>query len=327
MSTTPPSRGRTGIQTEIVDEGGLHKFRTEIPNTVVRGLKSHGLSVYAKWLYVYFKSVAGEDSVCWRSTTTIASESGISRGQVSEAKKELITAGLITIKKGKNPKRDADHIRIKGIWLANMQEFTVHNTNTEDEYEITEPQGSDLSSVHNTNTENSQSSQYEHQSSQYELGVRIVNQRRSQEEDPKKKENPPVSPHGGIRAKKKPVLLPMPEDQQAQDTLKTSIFDDAFESWRQGNYPEADAGAQWAFFVSRCLARELTYARFRQAFQNSFTWANSPAQRGYRGAARASPEPNGRISEKGRRSVEAAKRIIEDLTHGTDAPHGSPALS
>jgi hypothetical protein len=41
----------------------------------------------------------------------------------------------------------------------------------------------------------------------------------------------------------------------------------------------------------------------------------------------SSPEPNGRISEKGRRSVEAARRIIEDANHGTDVSPGSPTLS
>ena len=158
----------------IEDEGSLHKCRTEIPNTVVRGTKSRGISVYAKWLYVYLKCVAGDGGVCYRSTTTIAEESGISRGQVSSAKQELVRQGLITITPGKNPRRHADHIMIKNIWVANLNEFSVHHTNTN----------------------NTQCSQYEHQCSQYEQGVRIVNEIRSPKEDPLKKKIPPVSRQG-----------------------------------------------------------------------------------------------------------------------------------
>jgi hypothetical protein len=152
---------RSTKTTRIVEKGSLHKYRTEIPNTVIRGVKSRDLSVYAKWLYVYLKSVAGDESVCFRSTTTIALESGMSRGQASEAKQELVSKGLVTIKKGKNPRRDADHIRIKDIWLANMQEFCVHNTNTINDSEDAVSQQVSESSVHNMNSDDRQCSQYE----------------------------------------------------------------------------------------------------------------------------------------------------------------------
>lgn len=237
MGIKPPSHQNPGRQTEIVDEGGLHKFRTEIPNTVIRGLKSReprknkGLSVYAKWLYVYFKSVAGDHGTFYRNTTTIALEAGMSRGQVSAAKKELVEHDLITVKNGKNPKRDVDRIRIKDIWLANMQEFSVHIVNTDDEEDVKTPQEDETPSIHNMNTENVQSSQYEHQSSQYEhmsgfdkhpsgserensiltnndaaksmqsspheLGVHNMNQRRSHEEENPKKRPPSISPPRG----------------------------------------------------------------------------------------------------------------------------------
>ena len=54
---SPPSQND---RVAIVDEGALHHYRTEIPNTVIRGIKSRALSISAKWLYVYLKSVAGD---------------------------------------------------------------------------------------------------------------------------------------------------------------------------------------------------------------------------------------------------------------------------
>ena len=107
----------------ITDEGSLHKYRTEIPNTVVRGLKSRPLSVYAKWLYVYLKSVAGDTGECRQGTTALAQGSGISRAQVSRARHELVAAQLVHIAPGRRPYRDTTHIRINDIWLQNMQEF------------------------------------------------------------------------------------------------------------------------------------------------------------------------------------------------------------
>jgi hypothetical protein len=138
---------------QIEDEGSIHKYATLIPNTVVRGLKSCGLSVYAKWLYVYIKSRAGESGVCHTSTSTMAEESGMSRGQVSAAKQELLTHKLITVQHGKNPRRHADHMRIKDIWLANMQEFSVHNTNSLDDEECNVNTEDERSTVHNTNAD------------------------------------------------------------------------------------------------------------------------------------------------------------------------------
>ena len=40
-------------QQQITDEGSLHPYATLLPNTVVRGLKSRGLSVYGMWVFVY----------------------------------------------------------------------------------------------------------------------------------------------------------------------------------------------------------------------------------------------------------------------------------
>src|SRR5262245_28317909 len=126
MSTNPTKRRPEDRQTEVKDEGSLHLYRTEIPNTVIRGIKSRGLSTDAKWLYVYLKSVIGEDGRCWRTTTTIALESGLSRSAVSRAKQELLKARLIRIEKGSRRNRDTDKLSIRDIWPENMQEFRRH---------------------------------------------------------------------------------------------------------------------------------------------------------------------------------------------------------
>lgn len=159
---------------EIRDEGSLHKYRTEIPNTVVRGRKAEGLSAHAKWFYVYLKSVIGDDGVCFRSTSTMAKESGMSRAQVSASKKALAKTGLIVVVAGKNPRRDADRISIKDIWLLNVQEFSVHHMNTDDEAIIVDKYGNSMVSVHHMNTGDGQCSPYEHKSSPYELSVQEV---------------------------------------------------------------------------------------------------------------------------------------------------------
>jgi hypothetical protein len=107
-AATPP----TDDQVSIVDEGALHHYRTEIPNTVIRGLTSRGLSIYAKWLYVYLKSLAGAGSTCWCSPATMAQEAGMSRGQVSAATQELVAHHLITVTQDTPPHRAADDLRI-----------------------------------------------------------------------------------------------------------------------------------------------------------------------------------------------------------------------
>lgn len=181
---------------EFSDEGGLHKFRTEIPNTVIRGLKSRDLSVHAKWLYVYFKSVCGDRAECYRTTSTIAEESGLSRTMVSTGKRELIDKGLIVLTKSKNPNRQPDHVRIKNIWDANMQEFSVPLANALHEENDKELKEEAADSVLLANAETGQRSISERSVLLANASVLLANQRRSLEEDPQKKTEtpPPIVP-------------------------------------------------------------------------------------------------------------------------------------
>lgn len=108
----------------IQEENSLRKYRTEVPNSIVKGKMGQGLTVSVKWLYTYLKSVAGDNGICWQSTRIIADKSGLSMGTISAGKKELAKAELIDINVVKTRKGKAHHITINDVWLANMQEFS-----------------------------------------------------------------------------------------------------------------------------------------------------------------------------------------------------------
>jgi hypothetical protein len=108
---------------KVAEEGSLHKYRTEIPNTIIKGKKGRGLSLPARWLYVYLKSVTGETGECWQNSRTLAQGAQIGLGTIPGAKKELVTAGLIAIIQRKDGYHDSDKIRLLDIWAENMEEF------------------------------------------------------------------------------------------------------------------------------------------------------------------------------------------------------------
>ena len=107
----------------VLDKGSLRRFRTEIPNTVVKGLRGRGLSLPARWLYVYLKSVAGDEHECWQNTTTLARGAQLGRGTVASAKAELIAEKLIAVVPGHRGNHETDRIYILDIWDENMREF------------------------------------------------------------------------------------------------------------------------------------------------------------------------------------------------------------
>ena len=117
--------------TDVRDEGSLRRYRTEIPNTVIKGERSEDLSYHARWLYVYLKSVAGDSGMCYQGTRTIVEGSGLSAGKITECKRQLEDAGLI---RREAPREHdgvpgtADRITIVDIWPENMREFS-HSPN------------------------------------------------------------------------------------------------------------------------------------------------------------------------------------------------------
>lgn len=112
----------------VVDRGDPKKYRTEIPNIVL----TLGLSPYELTLYVHLKRTAGADGVCWKSTATLARETGMSSGMVSKAKLSLqrrfreLKRPLITVAEEANKKGGKPNhaITITDIWPQNMAHFS-----------------------------------------------------------------------------------------------------------------------------------------------------------------------------------------------------------
>lgn len=124
------------------------RYRTETPNTVVRGERGRGLSVYTKWLYVYIKSVAGDTGTCWQGVRAIAEGAGMSVGKVVEGKRELAAAGLIHITPGCPTEGRSDVLRIVDVWAENVAEFAADAPVHEAEHPVHEVS----TPVHHVNT-------------------------------------------------------------------------------------------------------------------------------------------------------------------------------
>jgi len=111
----------------VTDRGDPRKYRTEIPNIVLL----LGLTPYELTLYVHLKRTAGSDGVCWKSTATLARETGMSSGMVSKAKLSLqrvfkpLTIPLITVSDEVNQKggKPNHSITVADIWPQNMSHF------------------------------------------------------------------------------------------------------------------------------------------------------------------------------------------------------------
>jgi hypothetical protein len=102
----------------IIDNSDLRKYRTEVPNIV----DDMDISVYAFRLYVHIKRVG----TCWQSTRTLAEKCKMSVGKISDAKKELESAGLITIKRSKST-TESDTLYVVDIWGKNFAHFSDDN--------------------------------------------------------------------------------------------------------------------------------------------------------------------------------------------------------
>jgi len=111
------------VQNTVVLEEAQRDHFTMIPNIVFdMGLGPHSIALYA-----HLRRIAGESGVCWRSTHTLARETGISVGQVSKSKRILEEAGLIHIAEEPCPGGIRHVITITDIWAVNHQYF-VPNT-------------------------------------------------------------------------------------------------------------------------------------------------------------------------------------------------------
>lgn len=109
----------------VRDEGDLHRYRTEVPNIVFR----LGLTPFELALYCLLKQTAGDKGVSWKSTATLAKETGMSSGMVSKAKlgleqtrEALGGKSLIAVSEQSNigGGRPRHYIILTDIWPENM---------------------------------------------------------------------------------------------------------------------------------------------------------------------------------------------------------------
>lgn len=146
-------------------------YRVEIPMLV----DDAGLSVYAFRLYAHIKRVAGDTGTCWESTRTLAERCGMSVGQVSKARNELVEGGWVT--QGLRHVRGGSVIELSIVdkWAMNEQTYrkgaSVQDTNTTTE------------SVHHMNALTESVHHMNAGVHTVNAGVHQVNERRSNEED------------------------------------------------------------------------------------------------------------------------------------------------
>jgi hypothetical protein len=111
----------------VIDESNPQRFFAQIPNIVF----SLSLSPFELSLYCHLKRTAGADGTSWKSTETLAKETGMSMGMVSKAKTGLATPRpqlnlkpLVLIAKDETkPGRPRDIITIVDIWKDNFAFF------------------------------------------------------------------------------------------------------------------------------------------------------------------------------------------------------------
>lgn len=113
------------VDTTVRDDGDMHRYRTEVPNIVFR----LGLTPFELALYCLLKQTAGDSGECWKSTATLAKETGMSAGMVSKAKEglqnaraELGNKPLIHVREQDNVNggRARHFITLTDVWPENM---------------------------------------------------------------------------------------------------------------------------------------------------------------------------------------------------------------
>ena len=109
---------------EIKELGvGLREYRTEIPNMILE----LGLTVYELALYVHLKRTAGDSGGSWKSTQTLAKETGMSSGSIVKAKRGLVARELIKLEKTPH-ETGTDQIAIVPVWEKNFLYFTIERS-------------------------------------------------------------------------------------------------------------------------------------------------------------------------------------------------------
>jgi len=199
----------------VRDDGDLHRYRTEIPNIIFR----LGLTPYELTLYAHLKQTAGDGGQCWKSTGTLARETGMSAGTISKAKDgltesrpELAGKSLIAVRKepGHNGGKPRHYITLTDVWPENM---TLRGRAEEPA-----STGNTPISPHEIGA-----SQFHHTKlpiSPHEIGYSIKKELKEEEEEEESPTSPKKAmlPPGAARAKKpSPVYLSPPTISQVKE--------------------------------------------------------------------------------------------------------------
>ena len=95
------------------------KYWIQLPNLI----DDMELSVYAFRLYLHLKRRAGDSGECFESSRNMAKHCNMSEGSISNAKRELVKAGLIYIKTRSKPGGEYHVITIRDVWHKNMATY------------------------------------------------------------------------------------------------------------------------------------------------------------------------------------------------------------
>jgi hypothetical protein len=124
------------MSVKATDDGAARRYYTEIPNLVL----TLGLSPFELALYVHLKRTAGDDGRCWKSTPTLAKETGMSAGMITKAKEGLIKArselggrALIVVTEEANPHggRARHVVTLADVWPENVARFAKPSSQDE----------------------------------------------------------------------------------------------------------------------------------------------------------------------------------------------------
>lgn len=137
-------------------------FHAVIPRMVRTHYKE--VKPLQKWLYTCLKDLCGEAGTCYRTIETLAEETGISNGYLSESIPALHDAGLIHAEKKRRTTggKPVWHITIVDIWQANAAVHPTKRSQREQTENI------HTVNVHSVNDNSIERSQDEHKRSQRE---------------------------------------------------------------------------------------------------------------------------------------------------------------